>query len=1042
MGPPRCDTTAVEDLGSRVAQLQLEVDTLISAAASSERVARSACDDEVPALRDQISRNEEEIQRLQQENEAAENKIVELQNIYEAARAQNRKVLTLFGRARKTPSLSGTSREQTPTNDVRDGAETEAATSRQHHGTEHDRPRDSAYGTDPSPPAVEQEIRRSARQRRPPQHLTSGPLPTRSHPLRRSRSKEVVPTSPCLPATKKRKRDTGRHARPQDAGTRASVTHDNKIGNIDEDGKRRRKTSRTRTIEFDEVFQGGRAKYKHKIIEHPESSGQWFILRCDSHSTHFGYNAVTSAGRHLSHKEHGSLLQGKDIAVQELGVRVLGCDAAKAKQNNDVFEVAIRDGYKVLKGDDARDSRRSHTQTTPMTTRGRGARVRSFADEEQPKPFDGVTDPVVGELYLGYWRSRSRSSSSGWYAVVLLPLGDFEAVGISGSISETRLAKGHIPICYISDKKTRTILGWAERFEDGGPDVAKRKFPVMYFDDDQAIPSDGLLPMPSPDSLAWLPADQLRPFGQYGPEDLPARGYDATLSFLEMRAAARVASQQREEVPTAAASGAHLSEASVPRGTSHGLGIVDHEARPQPKASAGPCIPKEAPARIITGVSEFPGGDADSCGGPDTDLDPESDGDEDDVAMSESRTSQREPEHDDSSFQGRDKERGSRTSPDAGEESTRHNENTEMNLNLGRELPPTPVLTSGETPSPGGYVQPWDASKLPGRPAQEEPDVQDAIFSTTWSGPESLFGLVQDALAAANALSTTDAVSAMKIWRSLSGAEPSDRTNAQDGSPTRASASAMPGEKSSAGSRPQNDPALHWTPASPRASTAGSHPVVTGPMQQTADAAVSLCSVPDPICHHGSEGFAACVTSHFPRNTAASATADGWEGAAGAAKALNNTLIRDPAISLIMNPDRGADGNASFIPPATLFPGKASFPDRRLPLPRTTGDPAALRLQPAFQYTVPSAPSFPVSRSLAPLSSVDQGHRLRNLKSEELEQLEAEFQRNPQPDMQVRKDLATAFQLDVGRVSRWFQNRRSRAAVERRNATVNSKIQG
>ncbi|RYP19453.1 hypothetical protein DL765_003354 [Monosporascus sp. GIB2] len=39
---------------------------------------------------------------------------------------------------------------------------------------------------------------------------------------------------------------------------------------------------------------------------------------------------------------------------------------------------------------------------------------------------------------------------------------------------------------------TRTILDWADGFEDGGTRVTKREFPVMYFDDDQTIPWVGL----------------------------------------------------------------------------------------------------------------------------------------------------------------------------------------------------------------------------------------------------------------------------------------------------------------------------------------------------------------------------------------------------------------------------------------------------------------------------------------------------------------------------------------------------------------------
>jgi hypothetical protein len=160
------------------------------------------------------------------------------------------------------------------------------------------------------------------------------------------------------------------------------------------------------------------------------------------------------------------------------------------------------------------------------------------------KTFEGITDPAVGELYLGSWHPRGSQASPTWFAVVVLPTGSFRKVGISGSISDTRLTD-YIPVCYKSDIKTRTIIGWADDYKDGGPRVAFRKFPVMYFEDDQTMPSEGNLQIPSPESLEWLPASRLRAFGVYGPDGFPARGYDTALSFYNKVTAARGAVPSR-----------------------------------------------------------------------------------------------------------------------------------------------------------------------------------------------------------------------------------------------------------------------------------------------------------------------------------------------------------------------------------------------------------------------------------------------------------------------------------------------------------------
>lgn len=90
--------------------------------------------------------------------------------------------------------------------------------------------------------------------------------------------------------------------------------------------------------------------------------------------------------------------------------------------------------------------------------------------------FKGVVDPTVGGIYKIDQGFRKSS-----YAGVLLPIGDFGAIGISKSLYDTSLRRS-IPSCYIYNKTIKEILGWEKDYDDGGPRVMDRKFPVMSFD--------------------------------------------------------------------------------------------------------------------------------------------------------------------------------------------------------------------------------------------------------------------------------------------------------------------------------------------------------------------------------------------------------------------------------------------------------------------------------------------------------------------------------------------------------------------------------
>ncbi|KAK8092691.1 fungal-specific transcription factor domain-containing protein [Apiospora kogelbergensis] len=149
-----------------------------------------------------------------------------------------------------------------------------------------------------------------------------------------------------------------------------------------------------------------------------------------------------------------------------------------------------------------------------------------------------ITHPLEGKPYLGYWRSGSRGQ--GWHALVVLPLGRFDAIGLHGSLLETELAKS-IPACY--DRQSATDLPWAEGYRDGERLVAKRRFPVMWFLDDQTFPLRKDLMMPTPAWYNWLAASDLRPFSPICETEGSklARGHYGALEYANQRKRLKVA---------------------------------------------------------------------------------------------------------------------------------------------------------------------------------------------------------------------------------------------------------------------------------------------------------------------------------------------------------------------------------------------------------------------------------------------------------------------------------------------------------------------
>ncbi|KAB5511599.1 hypothetical protein GE09DRAFT_1067655 [Coniochaeta sp. 2T2.1] len=240
---------------------------------------------------------------------------------------------------------------------------------------------------------------------------------------------------------------------------------------------------------------------------------------------HFSQNPIMGAAKHLAGALHGGLSKTHATAVNKLGIQLLNCDSSKAKKNNEILRQALETEAETSKDFLPRSTQKSGKK---QTKHSRDANGHQPSPAEAGRPLKAapvqVVDPAIGEIYRAYWKSTDT-----WYAAVLLPTGSFDAVSMSGNLADTGLIK-YIPNCYQSNRNQ--IPGWTEAFQDGGPRVAERKFPVMYLTDDcMEIPPEGELCLPGKDLLAWVPAKNLRPFDFGDDQCRNVLGYQAARKF-------------------------------------------------------------------------------------------------------------------------------------------------------------------------------------------------------------------------------------------------------------------------------------------------------------------------------------------------------------------------------------------------------------------------------------------------------------------------------------------------------------------------------
>lgn len=200
--------------------------------------------------------------------------------------------------------------------------------------------------------------------------------------------------------------------------------------------------------------------------------------------------------------------------------------------------------------------------------------------QNQDADFVGVVNPVVGEIYQGFYKDER---SQGWWMCTPLPWEAWEReIGINYSFHQADLFKD-LPECYTTDRvrakargrKMKTVItGWKKGFEAGGSKVKERVFPVLFFDDAEGEPGNFKFPADPAKVFSfnkqtlralpaeWVAAADLRlPGADVG---RPVQGRDTAERFRE-RVQARRALQAKKRLgtPKRARTGASASVEAV-----------------------------------------------------------------------------------------------------------------------------------------------------------------------------------------------------------------------------------------------------------------------------------------------------------------------------------------------------------------------------------------------------------------------------------------------------------------------------------------------
>lgn len=125
-----------------------------------------------------------------------------------------------------------------------------------------------------------------------------------------------------------------------------------------------------------------------------------------------------------------------------------------------------------------------------------------------------------GELYITF-----QEKSNEWSAVLLLPTTNLEEVGVPYTLKSLGLVP--TPRCYVYTPDDDETFQWSEGYEDGGPLMGDRWYPVLYFDGRE---------FPSKNATGWIHCRHLRSLNLGDATVRELIGYaDQASSYVEKR---------------------------------------------------------------------------------------------------------------------------------------------------------------------------------------------------------------------------------------------------------------------------------------------------------------------------------------------------------------------------------------------------------------------------------------------------------------------------------------------------------------------------
>ncbi|KAH7029665.1 uncharacterized protein B0I36DRAFT_350501 [Microdochium trichocladiopsis] len=251
-----------------------------------------------------------------------------------------------------------------------------------------------------------------------------------------------------------------------------------------------------RTITFDEV--ANNQMHYDTIVEYPPGCGNYYILFCKEHSVHFKYKLpIGGAAKHLFSPLHGEPKKSWPRAVELLGYLVTGCNDQLKTEHNRKVEKKFESGHIPQNQRSKFLPPKKPPQAKPPAPPAAKAQMQtpSTPKPSAPAPGDrpkdittppsawanGIFYPKTFHIYQAKWGTGNGATH---YPVMILDWDSQADSGLGGTLNDTQLldAGGDPPGCYQYDQPVEKIIGWEDGYEDGGPKVASRKFPVLFFD--------------------------------------------------------------------------------------------------------------------------------------------------------------------------------------------------------------------------------------------------------------------------------------------------------------------------------------------------------------------------------------------------------------------------------------------------------------------------------------------------------------------------------------------------------------------------------